>query len=67
MNWEQRYRLRHATRTALVPWAAASLVAALVCDATVRWLDRATGWGLFHISPYGARAVLQALAGSIRV
>lgn len=65
MNWEQRYRLRQATRTSLVPWAAASLVAALVCAPAVRWLDRATGWGLFHFSPEGARAVLQALAGSM--
>lgn len=65
MNWEQRYRLRYAARTSLVPWAALSLAAALVCAPAVRWLDRATGWGLLHFSPDGARAVLQALAGSM--
>ena len=60
-----KYRLRHATRTSLVPWAAAALVAALVCAPAVRWLDRTTGWGLFHFSPDGARTVLSALAGSM--
>ena len=65
MNWEQRYRLRYAARTSLVPWAILSLVAALVCAPAVRWLDRATGWGLLHFSPDGARAVLGALAGSM--
>ena len=63
MNWEQRYRLSHSTRTSLVPWAAASLVAALVCAPAVRWLDRATGWGLFRFSPDGARAVLRRSRG----
>ena len=58
MNWEQRYRLRHATRTSLVPWAAGSLVAVLDCAPAVRWLDRTTGWRPSHFSPDGARAVL---------
>jgi uncharacterized membrane protein len=65
MNWEQRYRLRHAARTSLVPWAALALAAALVCAPAVRWLDWETGWGLFHFSPEGARNVLQTLAGSM--
>jgi uncharacterized membrane protein len=65
MNWEQWYRLRHAARTSLVLWPTLSLVAALLCAPAVRWLDRETGWELFHFSPEGARAVLQALAGSL--
>jgi uncharacterized membrane protein len=65
MSWELRYRLRHAIHISLVPWAAAALVAALVCAPAVRWLDRATGRGLFQFTPDGARAVLQALAGSM--
>jgi uncharacterized membrane protein len=65
MNWEQRYRLWLAARNSLVPWAVLSLVAALVCAPTVRWVGQATGWGLFHFSPDGARAVLGALAGSM--
>ena len=65
MNWEQRYRLRYVMHTSLVPWTALSLIAALACAPAVRWLDRATGWGLLHFSPDGARAVLQTLAGSM--
>jgi uncharacterized membrane protein len=65
LNWEQKYRLRQATRTSLVLWAALALATALVCAPAVRCLDRATGWGLFHFSPDGARAVLQALTGSM--
>jgi len=49
MNWEQRYRLRHPIRTSLVPRAAASLVAALVCAPAVRWLDKVTGWGAGNV------------------
>ena len=33
VTWEQRYRLWHAARTSLVPWAALSLVAAMLCAA----------------------------------
>src|SRR4029079_2588696 len=51
MNWEQRYRLKHAARTSLVLWASLSLVAALVCAPAVRWLDQETGWGLFRYTP----------------
>ncbi len=65
MYWEQRYRLKHAARTSLVPWAALSLAAALVCAPAVRWLDYQTGWVVFGFSPDGARAVLGALAGSM--
>jgi uncharacterized membrane protein len=65
MNWEQRYRLRYAARTSLAPWAVLSLAAALICAPAVLRLDRATGWGVLHFSPEGARAVLGALAGSM--
>ena len=65
MNWEQRYRLKHAARTSLVLWAALSLVAALVCAPAVRWLDYQTGWTVFGFSPDGARAVLGVLVGSM--
>jgi uncharacterized membrane protein len=65
MNWQQRYRLKHAARTSLVLWAGVSLVAALICAPFLRWLDRESGWSLFGFSPEGARAVLGALAGSM--
>jgi uncharacterized membrane protein len=65
MNWEQRYRLKHAARTSLVLWAVLSLVAASLCAPAVRWLDRETGWAVFGFSPDGARAILSALAGSM--
>jgi uncharacterized membrane protein len=65
VTWEQRYRLRLAARTSLVPWAVLSLAAALVCAPAVRWLDRETGWTVFGFSPDGARAVLGALTGSM--
>ena len=65
MTWERRYRLWHAARTSLVPWAALSLVAALLCAAAVRWLDLETGWAVFRYSPDGARAVLGTLVGSM--
>lgn len=65
MTWEQRYRLRLAARTSLVPWAVASLAAAVACSAAVRRLDQMTGWGVFGYSAEGARAVLGALAGSM--
>ncbi|HEY2786091.1 MAG TPA: DUF2254 domain-containing protein [Fimbriiglobus sp.] len=65
MTWEQRYRLWHAARTTLVPWAALSLVAAMVFAPAVRWLDQETDWKVFHYSPDGARAVLGTLVGSM--
>ena len=65
MNWQQRYRLRHAARTSLVLWAGVSLVAALVCAPFLRWLDRESEWALFGFSPDGARTVLGAVAGSM--
>jgi uncharacterized membrane protein len=65
MNWEQRYRLKHAARTSLVLWAGMALIAALFCAPAVRWLDRETAWAVFGFSPDGARAVLGALAGSM--
>jgi uncharacterized membrane protein len=65
MNWEQRYRLKHAARTSLVLWAGMALIAALFCAPAVRWLDRETGWAVFGFSPDGARVILGALAGSM--
>ncbi|MFO0800910.1 MAG: DUF2254 domain-containing protein [Gemmataceae bacterium] len=65
MTWQQRYRLRLAARTSLVPWAVAALAAALVASPAVRALDAATGWRVFGFTPDGARAVLGALAGSM--
>ena len=65
MTWERRYRLWHATRTSLVPWAALSLVAAVLCGPAVRWVDESVQWKLFGFSPDGARAVLSALVGSM--
>ncbi len=65
MTWERRYRLRHAARTSLVPWALAAVAVALVVSPAARWADRETGWQVFGLSPDGARAVLSALAGSM--
>jgi uncharacterized membrane protein len=65
MNWEQRYRLRHAARTSLVLWAGVSLLAAMFFAPAIRWLDTQTGWGLFRFSPDGARAVLGTLVSSM--
>ena len=48
-----------------MPWAVLALVSALACAPAVRWVDRATGRGLLHFSPEGARAVLGAMAGSM--
>ncbi len=65
MNWEQRYRLKHAARTSLALWAGVALMAALFCAPAVLALDRATDWVLFRYSPDGARAVLGVLVGSM--
>lgn len=65
MNWEQRYRLRHAAATSLVFWATLSLIAALVCVPVVRSLDQLTGWAVFRFSTDGARAVLGTLVSSM--
>ena len=65
MNWEQRYRARHAARTSLVLWGAVALVAALALGPLFRRLDAELGVTLFGYSPDGARAVLGALVGSM--
>jgi uncharacterized membrane protein len=49
----------------MVLWTGLSLLLALLCAPAVRWLDRETGWTIFHFSPDGARAILGALAGSM--
>jgi uncharacterized membrane protein len=65
MTWEKRYRLWHATRTSLVLWAVLALVLAIICAPVVRWIDRETGWEIFHYSPEGGRAILGTFVGSM--
>ena len=65
MNWEQRYRLKHAASTSLVLWATLSLIAAVLCAPAIRWVGEETGWVVFRYSPDGARALLGTLAGSM--
>jgi uncharacterized membrane protein len=65
MNWAQRYRLKRSVHTSLVLWPTVSLVAALICAPTVRWLDRKTDMVSFGFSPDGTRAVLSMFAGSM--
>src|SRR3954462_5359693 len=65
MNWEQRYRFRHAIRTSLVLWAVIALLAALMFARTMWWLDLETGWTIYGFSPDGARAVLGTLVSSM--
>jgi uncharacterized membrane protein len=65
MTWAQRYHLKQTLRNSLVFWAVVALVAALVCAALVRRIDREEGWRVLGITQDGARAVLSALSASM--
>ena len=65
MTWLQRYQLKRTIRWSLwlSPVLAIGLV--LVVAPLVRWLDRATGWSWFNLSPEGARTILGAFTSSM--
>lgn len=65
MTWAQLYHLKQLTRTSLVLWASAALVAALIFSLLMRWLDQELGLAFFRYTPDGARAILGVLVGSM--
>lgn len=65
MTWLQRYRLRRMLRGSLWLLPALAIVFALAIAPLTRWVDRATGWSWFSLSPEGARAILGAFTASM--
>lgn len=65
MTWLQRYRLKRMLQWSL--WILPALAMALVFAVApfIRWLDRATGWSWFNLSPDGARVILGAFTSSM--
>jgi uncharacterized membrane protein len=65
MSWLQRYRLRRFVRWSLWLLPGLAIVAVLIVAPLIRWLDRATGWRWFGLTPDGATSVLSAFTSSM--
>ena len=65
MTWLQRYHLRRMHRRSLWLLPVLAIGVVFTIAPPLRWLDRATGWSWFDLSPDGARAVLGAFTSSM--
>ncbi len=65
MTWLQRYQLKRTLRQSLWLLPAAAIGVVVVFAPLIRWLDRATGWSWYRLTPDGAHTILGAFTLSM--
>lgn len=65
MTWLQRYYLRYFWRFSFWSVPVAWMMAALIVERAVRWLDYQTGWAWLEFTAEDAREVLGTLSSSM--
>ncbi len=65
MNWTLRNQWKWAVRSSLWVMPALAVGLVFVIAPLIRWLDQATGWTWFNLSPEGARTILGAFTSSM--